>query len=378
LEIGPEEGRPVLSLDSKAKQLSASAVLVALATLLTRAAEPVFGRAPLLFFFGAVIAAAAYGTFCGLLTTALGLVSIRLAFGEIHIVAFERFSLTSFLILGIAVTLTVGHLRKTNRSLRDVKRDLESTNRELSERTAALAEVNREIQQFAFALAHDLKAPVRAVSTLTELLVRKNEPCLNETSREYSRMILDKTKRMQTMIEDLLNYAAVADSPAATTRINAGAAVTRAIQDLDAAIVASGAEIIVDPLPDVDGVESQLTQVFANLIENAIKYAKPGQRPSIHISAKETGNQYVISVQDDGIGLDMKYADQIFGMFQRLHGEREYEGTGIGLALCRAVIQRHGGRIWVQSELGKGSKFFFTLPLPRNHTTGSPMPLSRA
>jgi light-regulated signal transduction histidine kinase (bacteriophytochrome) len=322
----------------------------------------------LFFFTVAVILSAAYGSIGpGLLATALSIgILLSLFPHEIFVLALARSSLTLslmlFAVIGVAVSIVTGTLHKTNATLVRAKHQLEIANEKLSERTEVLSQANEQLRHFAYALAHDLNTPLRGISALTDLLVQRNAEKLDENSKECAGLIVDKVQRMQSMIKGLLDYAAAVEKPDGRAPTDCNAVVKRAIQDLDSVIETSGAQVTFDPLPAVRATESHLVQVFSNLISNAIKYRPSARKPQIRISAREDGANWCFCVSDNGIGLDMKYADEIFGMFKRLHGSGEYEGSGIGLSLCKMVIQRHGGRIWVESELGKGSNFFFTLP----------------
>ena len=171
---------------------------------------------------------------------------------------------------------------------------------------------------------------------------------------------------MESMIDGLLEYAAAVDSRDDTVLGDCNAVVERVLQDLRYETEASGALVKVDPLPVIRVNESRLVQVFSNLIGNAVKY-RSARKPEIHISVKDQGTEWMFTVKDNGIGFDMRYAHEIFGMFKRLPNSDAYEGSGVGLALCKAVIQRHHGRIWVESKPGKGSTFFFTLPKAGEH-----------
>ena len=366
------------------KRYSGSIVSVVAAAILTIAIEPLFhGKAPLFFFTVAAVLSAAYGGVGpGLLATGLG-VGIILSFfnPEVLVLSVAHSSLILFAVLGVGMSLILGHLQKTNAALSRAKEHLDVANRSLSERTEALSQANEELQRFAYALAHDLNTPLRAISALTDLLVARNAERLDESSKECAGLIANKVQRMQALIKQLLDYAAVTEkpeeriSPEARTSVDCNAVVEQAKQDLDSAIKQSGARVTVAQLPSLPMTESQLVQVFSNLIGNAIKYRLGVRQPHIRISAVEQGNEWVFCVSDNGIGLDMRYADEIFGMFRRLHGDGQYEGSGIGLALCKTVVQRHGGRIWVESEVGKGSRFFFTMPrgigdqMPQNQRT---------
>ena len=335
------------------------------AIILTLAIEPALGgKAPMFFFTIAVIVSAVYGLGPGLLATALSIGSVLLLFREIFTMVLVHSNVILFAVVGVGVSVVMGRLQQANSALLKSQRALQAANEQLSEQSRVLSRSNEELRRFAYALAHDLNTPIRAISALTDLLVQRNAARLDESSKECARLIAGKTVRMQAMIKGLLDYAAAADKSTAWTRVEADALVQRAMRDLDLMIASSGAEITVDRLPIIAAAETQLVQVFSNLISNAIKYCPRGRKPHIQISAKEQSDILVFCVKDNGIGMDMQYAEIIFGMFKRLHGE-EYEGSGIGLALCRAVIESHGGRIWLESQIGQGTSFYFTLPNPR-------------
>lgn len=360
------------------KRYLVSVLTVIAAAALTEAVEPVFqGKAPLIFFLLAALVSAAYGgTGPGLLSTGCSALAMVLFFKpEILVLEVAHSGPVVFATLGVGISLIIGHLQKTNAELRSAKESLEKTNRALTARTESLAQAGHELQRFAYALAHDLAGPLRGIATLTELLLKDNVNPTHESSRQMGSMIASSVRRVQSMVDGLLEYVAAAEKPQTTARIDCSALVDRILKDSGVAIKDCGAQVIVDPLPSIPGTGGQLDQVFSNLIGNAIKYRHRDRKLQIHISATEREIDWVFCVRDNGIGIDMQYADEIFGMFKRLHHEGEYEGSGIGLALCKIVIQRHGGEIWIESELGKESSFFFTLPKtpgsPRENETGN-------
>jgi signal transduction histidine kinase len=347
------------------KRYLVSVASVTIAGGVTAAIEPLFnGKAPLFFFIAASVLSAAYGGLSpGLFATGLG-VGVILSFfhTEVLVLSAAHSSLIVFIVLGAGISLIMGHLRKVNAELAIGKDRLETANVRLLERTQALSQANEELQRFAYALAHDLSSPLRGISALTELLVQRNAETFDESSKECAGMIVGKVKRTLSMIKGLLDYAAAGEKPEERTLVDCNEIVRRAMDDLDSTIKDCGGQITVGPLPLVAATDSHLVQVFSNLISNALKYRPSLRQPRIHISSNDQPGEWVFCVSDNGIGLDMKYADEVFGMFRRLHGGEQYEGNGIGLALCKMIIQRHGGRIWVESEIGKGSRFYFTLP----------------
>jgi PAS domain S-box-containing protein len=220
---------------------------------------------------------------------------------------------------------------------------------------------NKELEQFAYVASHDLQEPLRMVSSYMQLLAERYEPQLDDKARKFIHYAVDGAVRMQRLINDLLAYSRVATRGTVFAPVDSHAALGGAIANLQLAIDEAGPVITNDDLPEVRADSSQLTQVFQNLIGNAIKFHGP-ETPHIHVSAKTRGETAEFSVRDNGIGIDQKYKDQVFMIFQRLHTMSEYPGTGIGLALCKRIIEHHGGKIWFESEPGKGAVFYFTLP----------------
>ncbi|MBM3270412.1 MAG: hypothetical protein FJZ01_22485 [Candidatus Sericytochromatia bacterium] len=243
------------------------------------------------------------------------------------------------------------------------KAKVEQFNRDLVARTGELARSNSELEQFAYVASHDLQEPLRMVSSYVQLLQQRYAGKLDERADKYIYYAVDGARRMQALIQGLLEYSRVSRRELVLAATDAGEALESALLNLRQAIAETGARVEVGPLPVVEGDPARLAQVFQNLLANAIKFRKPGQVPHIRVQSRRTDHAFEFSIRDDGIGLDPRYADQIFNIFQRLHTRNEYPGTGIGLAVCKKVVERHGGRIWVESEPGRGADFRFTLPL---------------
>ncbi|MCK6628740.1 MAG: PAS domain S-box protein [Anaerolineae bacterium] len=220
---------------------------------------------------------------------------------------------------------------------------------------------NADLEQFAYIASHDLQEPLRAVAGAVQLLQKRYGGQLDERADEFIRHAVEGATRMQTLINDLLAYSRVGTRGQPFQPVDSTAALADALANLTVAIRESGAVITHDHLPTVVADRTQLTQLFQNLIANAIKF-RGEQTPEIRIKAEQQKGQWLFAVADNGIGLEAEYYERIFGVFQRLHTRREYPGTGIGLALCKKIVERHGGRIWVESEPGRGSTFYFTLP----------------
>jgi PAS domain S-box-containing protein len=224
---------------------------------------------------------------------------------------------------------------------------------------------NRELEQFAFIASHDLQEPLRKILAFGERLGTKYREKLDEEGKDYLIRILNASKRMQQFIRDLLKYARVATRPEPLDTLDLREAVMEVISDLELKIERVGANVEVFELPAVKGEKSQIRQLFQNLIANALKF-HGAEQPHIKIYSRRTDHDCPIFVEDNGIGFDEKYLDRIFVPFQRLHGKSAYEGTGMGLAICRKIVERHGGSITAKSKLGEGSTFIVTLPLGCN------------
>ena len=262
----------------------------------------------------------------------------------------------------------------TRRRVAVLFKDITSRKQAEEAQVQLLAEVQRandELQDFASIIAHDLNAPLRTVANFVQLLARRYQGKFDTTAEEYMTLIVDGAQRMQHMIEDLLAYARAGGQNESLTAVDWEALLTHVLKNLQGAIGKSGATITYDPLPTISGDATRLGQVLQNLIANALKFRGPAP-PHIHVSAQRQEKKWVFAVRDNGIGFDPQYAEQIFAVFQRLHSRQEYPGTGIGLAICKKIVERHGGRIWVESEVGKGATFFFALPdAERNELTGN-------
>lgn len=223
-----------------------------------------------------------------------------------------------------------------------------------------LARSNAELEQFAYVASHDLQEPLRMVASFTQLLARRYRGKLDADADEFIGFASDGAVRMQRLLNDLLAYSRVGTRSKPFAMIECDSVLSDALDNLKPAIEESGAIITHEPLPMVRGDEVQLIQLFQNLIGNAVKFH--GQQPlQVHISARVKDGEWVFAVRDNGIGIAPEHQRRIFSIFQRLHHRSEYPGTGIGLALCHRIVERHGGKIWVESEVGKGSTFYFTI-----------------
>lgn len=239
--------------------------------------------------------------------------------------------------------------------------DVRNNEEKLRATAAELMRSNRELEQFAYVASHDLQEPLRMISSYIDLLDRKYGGLFDPDGKEYMRFAVDGAKRMKQQIDDLLTYSRVTRRSTTFSEVDCLNVVERVRSDLRLVIMETGAQIDVTSLPVVVADPAQLGQLFQNLISNALKF-RSVTNPEISISAKRVGLEWEFTVQDNGIGIEVEYSDRIFMIFQRLHSTSEYPGTGIGLAICKKIVERHGGRIWVEPRREGGSQFKFTLP----------------
>jgi light-regulated signal transduction histidine kinase (bacteriophytochrome) len=245
--------------------------------------------------------------------------------------------------------------------VRDVT-DRTRAEEELRQLTEELKRSNADLQQFAYVASHDLQEPLRVVAGFVKLLEKRYKGKLDEKADEFIVHTLAGVKRMQMLIKDLLEYSRVGTKGKALKPTSCSEALEQALFNLHASMDEGGLKLTHDLLPTVMADASQLIRLFQNLIGNAIKFS--GREPlHIHVSAEQQNREWIFSVRDNGIGIDPKDFERIFVIFQRLHTKEEYEGTGIGLAICKKIVERQGGHIWVESQPGKGATFYFTIPV---------------
>jgi light-regulated signal transduction histidine kinase (bacteriophytochrome) len=225
-----------------------------------------------------------------------------------------------------------------------------------------LARSNADLEQFAYVASHDLQEPLRMVASFTQLLAERYQGKLDADADEFIGYALDGARRMQVLVNDLLAYSRVDRRGKEFAAVDCEKVLETVLASLRNALQESDAQVSHDPLPTVQGDETQVWQVLQNLVGNAVKF-HGSEPPRLHVSAQEVNGEWRFSVRDDGIGIDPGQAERIFLLFQRLHTRSEYPGTGIGLAIAKKIVERHGGRIWVESEPGKGSTFYFSLPM---------------
>ena len=263
-------------------------------------------------------------------------------------------------------------LEQTNSELMHLTLDLEdrvaARTRELEIANKNLIRSNEDLEKFAYIASHDLQEPLRMISSFTQLLARRYRNQLDQDADEFIDYIVNGTQRMKQLINDLLDFSRVKTRGKPFIETSLDIILASVKQNLMRIIKENTAQITHDPLPAVAVDPSQLSHVLQNLIANGIKF-RSQEIPHIHISAKKQESDYIISVKDNGIGIEPEYFDTIFIIFKRLHSISEYPGTGIGLAISKRIVERHGGKIWVESEPGKGSTFYFSLPgvIPNDH-----------
>ena len=255
-------------------------------------------------------------------------------------------------------------LEKTRKRVSELEQAEEERKRaeeELQRTMVELERSNAELEQFAYIISHDLQEPLRMVASYTQLLEKRYKGSLDADAEEFIAYAVDGARRMQNMIQSLLSYSRVGTRGKPFQPTECESVFEQALANLKLTIDESGAGVTHDPLPRVMADETQLIQLFQNLLGNAIKF-RDEKQPRIHVSAKEDSNECLFSVSDNGIGINPEYFDRIFVIFQRLHGREEYPGTGVGLSVCKRIVERHGGRIWVESQPGEGSTFHFAIP----------------
>jgi signal transduction histidine kinase len=239
--------------------------------------------------------------------------------------------------------------------------ELDSHINQLREKTEDLIRSNKQLEEFVFIASHDLQEPLKTLTNYTNLLQEETKDKLNENATRYVTRLTSATERMRLLITDLLEFARVGKDPT-NTEVDCNVLAEEVLSDMVASIESNNASITVKKLPVVRGNYTELKSLFQNLLSNAIKFKKQDVNPIIHVSATSEKNEWTFAVADNGIGIEERFYDRIFSIFQKLHSRKQYQGTGIGLAHCKKVVEHHHGNIWLKSEPGKGSTFYFTIP----------------
>ena len=251
---------------------------------------------------------------------------------------------------------------------RQQKEILEQLNNQLNQEVATrkqmqnkLEQSNAELERFAYVASHDLQEPLRATANFTSLLKKRYHDQLDEKAQRYIHFIVDGTTRMQTLINDILAFSRLQTHEKPHEAVDIDQVLADVKHNLKLKIRENRAKIVTESLPTVQGNAKQLGQLFQNLISNALKYRSPDRAPEIHVRGEERSKEWHFSVSDNGIGIEKQYFNRIFIIFQRLHTSKEYEGTGVGLAICKRIVEQHGGNIWLDSQPGQGTTFYFTI-----------------
>ena len=262
------------------------------------------------------------------------------------------------------VSILTSSFNEMLRHIENMQGTLKGTNTELERRvkvrTQELENANKELERFVYVASHDLQEPLRTITNYTSLLQGKYSHTLDETGNKYLASTVRSAARMRTLIKDLLDLSRIGKDKTITS-VDTAEIIKEVIAQLDASIKESNAIITFSGMPVIQANEIEMKQLFQNLISNALKFRKTGTVPHITVSAQTKTNEYLFAVQDNGIGIEPQFKDRIFIVFQRLHGKHEYPGTGIGLATCQKIVALHHGAIWVESSLGQGSTFYFTI-----------------
>jgi light-regulated signal transduction histidine kinase (bacteriophytochrome) len=252
----------------------------------------------------------------------------------------------SLIVVGIVVSFLSEHISKREIEFNEIMEDLRRS--------------NEDLQQFAYVASHDLQEPLRAIVSFSQLLEDKYRDKIDKDGKEFIHFITNGAKKMNILIKDLLTYSRITTHANPSKIVNLEKVLKDALYNLQEAIKESGVLITYDKMPILNVDKTQFIQLFQNLISNAIKFRRE-EPPRIYIGVNKINDEWLFSVKDNGIGIESKYFDKLFNIFYRLHTKEEYPGTGIGLPICKKIVQRYGGKIWVESEFGKGSTFYFTI-----------------
>ncbi|MDD5564830.1 MAG: PAS domain S-box protein, partial [Thermoanaerobaculaceae bacterium] len=272
-------------------------------------------------------------------------------------------SLVPVVLSATAVVGEGGAFERSRSTMFDIT-DLKRARLEAARRTAELEAANAELEAFSYSVSHDLRAPLRSIDGFSRIVEEEYGGSLDSEGLRLLRVVRDSAHRMAQLIDDLLAFSRSARHPLQPSRIDMGALVRSTLPELVPEAARASREFTVGALPEAVGDAAMIRQVWVNLLGNAVKFTRPAARPAITVSGRVDGREVIYSVSDNGVGFDMAYAGKLFGVFQRLHPAREFEGTGVGLALVQRIVHRHGGRVWAEGAVGKGATFSFALPAP--------------
>jgi light-regulated signal transduction histidine kinase (bacteriophytochrome) len=244
--------------------------------------------------------------------------------------------------------------------------DLRQKNAELLKRTAELEEANKELETFSYSVSHDLRAPIRHIEGYVQLMLADQSAVINDAAQVYLNRISAAANLMRNLIDDLLAFSRMARSEMRQTRFSVAELLKEILQEMSDDTQNRNIQWEIQPLPVVEADRALFKQVWVNLVSNAVKYTRPRNPAKIKIGCVQTNGEWEFSLEDNGVGFDMRHAEKMFGVFQRLHSAEEFEGTGIGLANVRQIVSRHGGRTWAIGEVDKGATIYFSLPIPKS------------